>query len=188
LVDRSVDVPELDIHSVTAIELGAASETATPIWMDDVTIRAIFDSAYSAWQAEHFTVEEIYAGNAGLAGDLDGDGMSHLLEYAFGGDPKAPDTNLIAPVVDTDANRLRIAFSCDASHDDLVYTVQTSASLASNSWVDIAKSIAGDKAAQIGELSLVSDSGSGVRTVTVTDQETLSPSSKKYIRVKVSRE
>ena len=83
---------------------------------------------------------------------------------------------------------MQITFPCDTACTDITYTVQASSTLVANSWTDIAKSIGGTITIPItgsqGVLSTVSDSGTGLRTVTVT--ETTAIGGKRFLRVKVT--
>jgi hypothetical protein len=64
--------------SVTAAA-GAVSAAAS------VTITG---QTLASWQSQYFTATEIAAGKADPAADADGDGLSNLLEYALGSDPR----------------------------------------------------------------------------------------------------
>ena len=120
------------------------------------------------------------------SGDFDGDGAPNLLEYAFGRNPTTSDTASIAPIPSVVGNELQISFPCDAACTDITYTVQSSSTLAADSWIDIATSVGGAPMLPIDSLSRVSDSGTGRRTVTVTDTTPLIAGSKQFVRVKVS--
>ncbi len=143
-------------------------------------------SAYAAWQATQFTSDEIAAGAAGIDADLDGDGESNLLEYAFGRDPKNAGEVGSVPIPSIEEDRLQIAFSCDTHCTDINYTVQASDSLSPDSWTDIAQSTGGAATQVISNLASVSDSGGGRRTVTVTDATALSVGTRRFLRVKVT--
>ena len=139
---------------------------------------------FATWQASRFTAVDVASGHTAMTDDFDGDGTPNLLEYAFGGDPKTPDAAAIAPVPDSSGSDLDISFLCDSACTDLTYTVQASSNLASGSWTDIAQSTGGARVLPIGTLSTVSDPGTGLRTVTVTDSSTLS--SGRFLRVKIT--
>ncbi len=140
-------------------------------------------SPYTTWHGSQFTAPDMATGSTTLTADFDHDGMANLLEYAFGKNPKAADAADIAPNVCD--NKLQIAFTCDATRTDITYTVQVSSTLAGNSWTDIAKSVGGGMTDPVGSLSTVSDTGTGLRTVTVTDSTAI-PSGKRFLRVKVT--
>ncbi|MDF3058427.1 MAG: hypothetical protein K0R17_2642 [Rariglobus sp.] len=141
---------------------------------------------YANWQGGQFTTEEITLGLAGATGDLDQDGVSNLLEYAFGGNPKAPDAVLISPVPAVMGNELQVSFACDANCTDITYTVQASKTLEADSWIDIAQSDGGATTLPVGSLSRVSDPGAGRRLVTVIDPTQLTGGIRNFLRVKVA--
>jgi hypothetical protein len=120
----------------------------------------------------------------GAGDDPDGDGWSNLLEYAFGGNPSIVDT-AIGPVGGLSAGHLQLTFKCDDSRTDILYTVQATSDL-NGTWVDIAQSNGG---ALTGVLNAsgatITDTGSGVRTVTVTDAVHTSTTPKRFLRLKV---
>ena len=117
--------------------------------------------------------------------DGDRDGIVNLLEYAFSGNPTVADPGF-APVMPPAETGLRaISFRCSTSRTDLTYTVQASPTLLPGSWVDVARSTGGGTTVPLGALSTVSDSGSGIRLVTVTPAPSLFPSGKGFLRVKV---
>jgi hypothetical protein len=119
-----------------------------------------------AWQAANFTAGEISAGSAAPATDFEHDGMANLLEYAFAKNPRVADLTGIAPNVST--NKMQISFRCDASCTDITYIVQASSNL--STWNEIARSAGGAKTAEVsGSGCAISDTGTGVRTVTVTE-------------------
>ena len=70
---------------------------------------------------------------SGESADPDGDSLTNLMEYALGGSPKVADSATVAPVVDSNGTQLWISFRCDDSRQDLIYTVQSSETLKSNS-------------------------------------------------------
>ena len=137
---------------------------------------------FEAWQAGKFTAGDVATGLTTPAADFDHDGMANLLEYAFGKNPKVADSPGIA--VNVSGTHLQISFPCDASCTDVTYTVQASSTLAAGSWADIAASTGGATTLPISSLSTVSDTGTGLRTVTVTDSSALG--SKRFLRVKVT--
>lgn len=74
--------------------------------------------------------------------DPDGEGLSNLLEYAFASLPwKADTTNL--PTCSISGTEGEFRFIRDERLTDLTYDVQVSATLESQSWVTIARSVAG---------------------------------------------
>jgi len=139
---------------------------------------------YSIWQGTNFTAAEILTGLTTMATDFDNDGMPNLLKYAFGMDPKA--FNMSPVTVTILGNNLQISFPCNSACTDITYTVQSSSTLAPNSWTDIAQSSGGATMLPIGTLSTVTDTGIRQRTVTVTDSTPLPAKGKRFFRVKVT--
>lgn len=143
-------------------------------------------TTYAAWQATNFSPTDLATGLATMAADFDHDGTANLLEYAFAGNPQVAAAAGVSPTSGIVGDHLRIAFKCDASRSDLTYTVQSSTSLAAASWTDIATGVGGATVVPIGSLSTVSDTGTGLRTVTVTDPTAASAGSRRFLRVKVT--
>ncbi|MFA7345290.1 MAG: carboxypeptidase regulatory-like domain-containing protein [Terrimicrobiaceae bacterium] len=138
-------------------------------------------SPFATWQESKFTPEDIATGLTVLTADFDRDGMPNLLEYAFGKNPKIPDTAGIVPNVS--AGKMQISFKCDATCTDITYTVQASSNL--STWEDIAESVGGAFTVQkSGSGCAISDSGTGLRTVTVTEATVFT--GKRFLRVKVA--
>lgn len=177
------------VISGTPIGAGTTNITVQVAGGDAASSTASFSltvgAPYAGWKQSRFTPSEISAGSADGAVDFDHDGVKNLLEYAFGGDPKVADATLVSPVAAMVGNALQITFSCDTGCNDITYTVQASETLAADSWIDIAQSVGGAQTVVIAGLSVVDDSGTGRRTVTVTDSTPIT-GSKRFIRVKVS--
>jgi hypothetical protein len=154
----------------------------TPTWLDYPSIN-LDAPTYNTWLTAKFTATDIATGLTGMAADFDHDGISNLLEYAFGGNPKGLDAAGVRPAVIFTGNQLRISFKCDAACTDLVYTVQASSNL--DSWHDIATSTGGAATVPFAGLSSVSDTGSGARAVTVTDSAAASAANRRFLRIQV---
>jgi len=163
---------------------GATSGFTSPTWMGYPSVDLDPIPPFAIWQASKFTLDDIATGLTVPAADFDHDGLSNLLEYAFGKNPKVADMAGIVPNIS--GNKMQISFPCDAACADISYTVQASSNL--STWNDIAKSSGGSTTVPIvvlsAPLSTVSDSGLGLRTVTVT--ETLPITGKRFVRVKVT--
>ena len=156
--------------NVTAVDLLFSSASAQP--------------SYATWKATAGFSESDLATPAisGETADPDGDGLTNLMEYALGGSPKVADAPAIAPAVDSNGSQIQITFHCDDSRKDLIYTVQSSTDLSTNSWTDIAQCTGGGLVTPISGRSTVTDSGSGGRTVIVAT--TLPVGGKLFLRVK----
>jgi hypothetical protein len=138
-------------------------------------------SPSATWQGTKFTPEEISAGNTGPTADFDQDGLPNLLEYAFRKNPKAHDAAGITP--DVNANTMSISFPCDATCTDIIYTVQASSNL--SAWEDIAESVGGAVTVpKNGSGCTISDTGTGLRPVTVTEAAPFT--GRRFLRVRVS--
>ncbi len=80
---------------------GPFTITATSGGMSATASVMVTGESVASWQARYFTSEEIAAGDAGDLVDADGDGVTNLLEYALGTDPR---TSTPAAVPELDAN------------------------------------------------------------------------------------
>lgn len=100
---------------------------------------------FSRWQRTHFTAEQLLKEEVGgpLA-DPDGDGLANLLEYALGGNPGAPDAEVLSRFSGAGAgeNRfLTLGFTPPAPlPGDVRYVVETSDDLVG--WTADAKQLA----------------------------------------------
>ena len=168
-------------YSLAADNVG--NTQAAPAAADTTTTTQ--SNPYDEWRLAKFTTTEIATTSlTDATADPDHDGLPNLLEYAFGTDPKL--ANAAPTTASASGNKIQISFPCDATRTDITYTVQSSTTLAPNSWTDIAKSTGGATTLAEGTKSTVSDAGSGMRTVTVTDSTALPAGGKRFLRVKVS--
>ena len=151
----------------------------------DISVTGTGTGPLQAWRLLHFGNPD-NSGDGANSNDFDRDGLNNLLEYAFGGDPKARDAAAIIPTPSVLGGQFAISFKCDAGHPDITYTVQASSGLVPGSWVDIAKSVGGATVLPIGLLGSVSDTGVGSRTVMVTASPTLFPADHGFLRLQVS--
>lgn len=86
-------------------------------------------SRFDAWRAEHFDSAEL--GNPAISGPdvvLTADGMTNLLKYALGLNPRVAATAGV-PEAGATATHWTFTFTRPADRDDVVYTVQASANL-----------------------------------------------------------
>lgn len=142
---------------------------------------------FAQWATTKFSSGDLSDQNiSGYYADPDGDGISNILESAFGGNPKASDTVDNSPFLDLVGDRVQITFICDSTRSDLNYIVEASNNLVS--WTEIARSFGGTKTLPVSNLSTISDSAdtAGLRYVTVTDNTDVSAIGKRFLRVKVN--
>jgi hypothetical protein len=165
-----------------------ATTTTGNVTALDLLFSSIAGTSFAIWKTTAGFSESDLASAAisGETADPDGDGLTNLMEYALGGSPKVADAAVIAPAVDSNGSQIQISFRCDDSRKDLIYTVQSSSTLAAGSWTDIAQSTGGGPVTSISGLSdITTDSGSGARTVTV--RTTLPAGGKLFLRIKAAK-
>ena len=93
-------------YRVRALAATGASAYAGPV-------SATTWSAFRAWLASSFPAAQLPATDSAAASvDPDGDGISNLLEYAFGGDPARPDTAIL-PTLTQEAGALQLTYRVD---------------------------------------------------------------------------
>jgi endonuclease/exonuclease/phosphatase family metal-dependent hydrolase len=90
-------------------------------------------SSFDRWLTRHFIGSELRDPAVGAAaGDADGDGTSNLLEFALGGNPRAPRTAVL-PTVSVgqagDSQHLQLRFRRMAEAAEAVYRVEVSSDL-----------------------------------------------------------
>jgi len=99
------------------------------------SVLTIVQSVYNTWKFAHFAGN---AGNPAIAGDAadpDHDGIPNILEYAFGSDPNAPDTNkpLTGGII---SNHFQLQFNRNTSATNLTYTARVTP-LSSKTWSNL---------------------------------------------------
>ena len=149
-------------------------------------------SRFDSWLATHFPTNP--AGQyVDPNGDLDGDGITNQIEYAYGFNPKAFDsaadtafTLAIAPAAGG-AQDLTVTFRRDSLATDLTYQLQASSDL--TAWTTIAQSTAGTPANGQNGGTVVSDSviTAPFQLVTVKQLLPSGTGNVKFIRLKVER-
>jgi len=98
-----------------SVALGVLSESA------DVTITG---ERLETWRAAHFSAGEA----SGNAQDFDGDGLSNLVEYALGSDPRVINAS---PAVTLESGYLTMNFSRPRALPDVSYAAEVSSDLVS---------------------------------------------------------
>ncbi|MGV3533357.1 MAG: LamG-like jellyroll fold domain-containing protein, partial [Chthoniobacteraceae bacterium] len=86
-----------------------------------------------SWRMTHFETTAS-SGDAADDADPDKDGVSNLLERAFGGNPKLPGTGLL-PAIEKDAPLLTITYTRAKGMTDLMLSVQESTDASLSSWI-----------------------------------------------------
>jgi hypothetical protein len=140
---------------------------------------------FTQWLSTRFASSELL--NPAISGtdaDPEHDDVSNLLEFAFGGNPKVNDAALIRPTFDIVGNRPRITFRCDSYRTSVTYTVESTSNLLSDSWVEIARSVGGGATTPVSGLSTVVDTGTGTRSVQVSQINEITVGSE-FLRIKV---
>ena len=148
---------------------------------------------YDEWPA----LENLPADKRGESDDADGDGISNLLEYAFGRVPGFQDgpTNLPTCHMIDVAGQTHVAveFVRDERLTDLLYEVEAASSLGNNDWTIIARSAAGGKVQAVnGHTPVISEeSASPVASIGVLRKVTVREASpaangRRFFRVKIS--
>jgi hypothetical protein len=122
---------------------------------------------FATWATDHFGADAADPLKAGIVADPDADGLSNLMEYFYGTDPKA--VNATAPqqssVVD---GKLTLAFTRNPGASDLTVTVCGADSVA-GPWADLARSINGGPFTALVPGVIVAESGTASIDVLVSD-------------------
>lgn len=127
--------------------------------------------SFQSWQMLHFSEAEL--ADPAISGpdvDLVNDGISNLLKYAFGLDPRAQGPFATMPLIATDGGQFHLSFRRLKDAEDLEYTPQSSTDLAR--WQALT--------VQVGAPV---DNRDGTETVTFRDDN---PGSQKFGRLRVS--
>ncbi len=148
--------------------LGGAQQTSVTIF-----------TAFGAWQAANFTTVELTDTNiSGDHADPDGDGRNNLMEFALGLAPKTPDASgsPTAGVVNiSGSNYLTLTFRRRTPSLDLSYAPKSTIALPGTWTADTVP--VGSPAAN----------GDGTETVTVRSPAAITPGSKRFMRIEISR-
>ena len=134
--------PEPGFEHVGWIYQGNVSETETinvAFASADEEVTAVFSpTLYDDWRNVTFFNFSSHTGQeadnladeiSGLEADFDQDGLSNLLEYAFGSDPYLKDTELAVPYVSIEGDSLNLSYFRQAALDDdsdLLFEIQVS--------------------------------------------------------------
>jgi len=116
-----------------AIAIDVTSPDGTTQTHYSILVRRL--TSLESWRLSNFGTSA-NSGNAADQVDFDGDGIPNLVEYAFGFDPKIPNSwQSPQPVIN--GNSASISFTVPEGRDDIVYGVQTTNRLGIITlWVD----------------------------------------------------
>lgn len=154
-------------HVIVANSHGAARSNSAIL-----TVTTPPPSAFAQWNATHFSLSELSDSVvSGPTVDPDADGLANLLEYALATDPRnATDSGpQLGTMEESGATYLTLTFNRIAD-PTLTYLVQTSATLATDSWQNLWTSTGA--ANQAG-------------AITVRDTTPLSAANARFLRLKV---
>ncbi len=127
------DTNNADLTVTTLSGVGASFPATFPAYSMTVIDLAKPATAYSAWQGDHFTADELKDPTvSGDNADPDGDGISNLMEYALGLDPRTPGRAglpVLSRTTLTGASYLTLAYTKVKADTDLTYVVEVSSDL-----------------------------------------------------------
>lgn len=133
-----------------------------------------FGQAYSIWQEAFFTPAEL--GDSAISGpivDLDGDGLTNLMEYALNLNPRIFDDSNNVPTASEVGGKLAITFDRWKKAVDVSYGVEMSTNLVD--WIDVT-----------GNVVSVVDNGDGTERVTIVDDLLLLSVNRRFVRIRVT--
>jgi hypothetical protein len=136
------------------------------------TFNVIVLSQAETWRRQNFGTP-LNTGTAADTADPDGDGITNLLERAFGGNPNAASPG-VQPAADPSAALLSITYSKAIAATDLTFTVQESPDLSPGSWITAS-----------GSSSILGNNGT-VQTIRFTAPA--GAAAKKFLRLQVSQQ
>jgi hypothetical protein len=151
-------------YVVTAIKNVAESDS-NPL----SPVTAVLLTPAQAWRQTHFSTTA-NSGSASDSADPDGDGVTNLLERAFGGNPNLSENNLL-PFIDTTQPLLSIVYRKAVDATDLGFLVQESTDL-SAPWTEAT-----------GSQTVLSDNGT-VQTIRFTRPAAGAPSL--FMRIQIT--
>ena len=132
------------------------------------------DGVPDNWKPAHGIDPNSAAAINGHLGDIDEDGHSNFLEYAFNTDPQVKESDIVQSA--TNSGYFEITFPMRVAVVDLLYSVEVSEDLLT--WSDAAGNY------QV--LSITPDLGGITDTVTVRILPAMTNAAKKFVRIKVT--
>lgn len=173
-------LPSTDYHyRIVCVDGGGSSYYGA-----DATFTTL--SVFENWRQQFFGAASNSA-RAADAASFSGDGVPNLLKYAFSLDPTVPGTSLLPQIVLKNyggASSLSYTFPRDPTKIDLSYEVQSAENI-SGPWTTIASSVAGNPTTGSGLVAETPLIG-GAILVEVRDTETISSSSRRFMRLQIS--
>lgn len=170
---RSIEVTVAGDYSVAVGGMGPGGGMATV---------ALLDRPRDAWRFARFSVaERADEAISGFSADPDRDGLSNLLEYALGGDPRTAEgaaaglEPLVAVQTMAGAKRLTLTYTRPAGREDVDYVVEWANGLETAQWLT--------GAAVLAEVSR-EPAGDGERVV-VRALATLADMPRQFLRLRV---
>lgn len=135
------------------------------------------DKPYDAWRFSNFTADELAdTAVSGDSADPETDGLSNLLEYALGAEPKTSDGIAHTPSVGIDAGLLTLTYTRTTAITDATYAVEWSSDL--QSW---------STGSSVTETLSSTDNGNGTTTVVARALAPLSTTPRQFLRLRVTR-
>lgn len=187
--DPAAEVTTATFSEIGKYELRLLASDSELSGSDTVTIIVENNNPYNDWQGEHFTEQElsdpvISSDDA----DPDNDGLSNLIEYALGDDPKEPSA-VSRPAAAFDGAHLSFLFKRLPARTDLIYEVIAADDL-SGTWTVIARSVGGAPFLDVdGGTESIAEVGSEVVSVSVVDATPISMQpSGRFMRLRIVRD
>jgi hypothetical protein len=153
----------------------------------------VHDKPIDAWRLQQFGTDANVPAIAGDAADLDGDGMTNLLEYGLLSDPKLVSVGDL-PSIAINSNHLQLIFRRNTSATDITYVVEARSDLGVGAWAPILTRAPGTNWTSNAAGATAMESGSGnVVSVTATDSvpivdpNTLQPTPRRFLRLRLQR-
>ncbi len=146
------------------------------------------------WLAENFNAEELSDTSiSGWGADVDSDGLSTLVEYALGGDPKNREVD-VAPVLtigslagNVDGPRLSLTFKRLINRSDIDYRVQVANSL-EGGWMVIGEILGGGAPAALNGGAVITEAPNGnFQEVTFADAVQIEEAARRFVRLQIER-